>query len=113
VRELKNEVDRAVLLATDGGHLEGDHFGPVRYAVEHARTPQPHTAPAVAPAIQAPSLHKPQTHGDLHGRVDAVEREAIAEALRASRGNKSKAAELLGITRNGLALKVKRLGLET
>ena len=52
-----------------------------------------------------------QAHGALHGRVDAVEREAIAEALRSAQGNKSKAAQILGITRNGLALKMKRLKL--
>ncbi|MDQ1348379.1 MAG: hypothetical protein QG573_1753, partial [Acidobacteriota bacterium] len=111
VRELKNEVDRAVLLATSGGHLEGDHFGPVKYAVEQGR----------AAALQAGLLHgstpaavPPQNepaHRVLHSRVDAVEREAILEALRTTRGNKSRAAHLLGITRNGLALKMKRLAL--
>ena len=111
VRELKNEVDRAVLLATDGGHLEGDHFGPVRYAVEHGRA---NTAQNDV-AMTAESAHAVEVSplGALHGRVDAVEREAILEALRATHGNKSRAAESLGITRNGLALKMKRLGLHS
>ncbi len=111
VRELKNEVDRAVLLATDGGHLQEDHFGPVKYSVEHTKSPVQHIEPAAAPAPQAPHLDNAQAHGALHGRVDAVEREAIAEALRSAQGNKSKAAQILGITRNGLALKMKRLKL--
>ncbi len=110
IRELKNEVDRAVLLATDGGHLESDHFGPVKYAVEHSRANTPQNDAAMttgsAHAVEA------SASGALHGRVDAVEREAILEALRATHGNKSKAAQLLGITRNGLALKVKRLGIK-
>ncbi len=109
VRELKNEVDRAVLLATDGGHLEGDHFGPVRYAVERGRSNTPNSESAVA-TESAQAVETP-AQGVLHGRVDAVERQAITEALLTSHGNKSKAAQLLGITRNGLALKMKRLKL--
>ncbi|MDL1948720.1 hypothetical protein FBQ97_02755 [Acidobacteria bacterium ACD] len=38
-----------------------------------------------------------------------VERATIEEALRASGGNKTKAAGLLGITRGGLLMKMKRL----
>ncbi len=113
VRELKNEVDRAVLLATDGGHLEGGHFGPVKYAVEQAitaLTPVGQTHPPPRDTIQ---IQAGIADVSLHGRVDEVERQAIAEALRTARGNKSKAAQILGITRNGLALKIKRLALRT
>ncbi|HLF55746.1 MAG TPA: helix-turn-helix domain-containing protein [Thermoanaerobaculia bacterium] len=35
----------------------------------------------------------------------------IEEALVRTGGNQSRAAKLLGITRNGLALKLKRLGI--
>jgi DNA-binding NtrC family response regulator len=47
--------------------------------------------------------------GTLQAQVDAVEREAILRALASAEGNKSKAARMLGITRNGLALKMDRL----
>jgi len=48
----------------------------------------------------------------LHDRIDGVEREAIACALRQTARNKARAARLLGITRGGLYLKMKRYGLE-
>jgi DNA-binding NtrC family response regulator len=41
-----------------------------------------------------------------------TERSAIREALRRSRGNKAQAAKLLGLSRNGLAMKMARLGLD-
>lgn len=57
-------------------------------------------------------LH-PEVDGDL--RLDRLvancERAAIREALRRSDGNRSAAARLLGLSRNGLAMKAKRLGL--
>ena len=43
--------------------------------------------------------------------VAACESSAIREALRRSHGNKSEAARLLGISRNGLAMKIKRYNL--
>jgi DNA-binding NtrC family response regulator len=44
--------------------------------------------------------------------VERLERRLIREALERSGGNRSEAARLLGISRNGLALKMDRLGLE-
>lgn len=48
---------------------------------------------------------------DLDKLVSECERSAIREALRRSLGNKSEAARLLGLSRNGLAMKITRLGL--
>jgi DNA-binding NtrC family response regulator len=61
----------------------------------------------VATVLLTPSLGIP-----LHDRTNAVERDAIACALRQTNGNKARAARLLGITRGGLYLKMKRYGLE-
>lgn len=58
----------------------------------------------------APWPH-PTTSGALAAQVDALERRAILDALALFEGNKSKVARHLGITRNGLALKMKRLGI--
>jgi DNA-binding NtrC family response regulator len=50
---------------------------------------------------------------DLHldRLVGATEQAAIREALRRTHGNKSQAARLLGLSRNGLAIKMERYGL--
>jgi DNA-binding NtrC family response regulator len=49
---------------------------------------------------------------DLDRLVAATERSAIREALRRAHGNKSHAARLLGLSRNGLAMKIERHGLK-
>ncbi len=48
----------------------------------------------------------------LERLVADTERSAIREALRRSRGNKTQAARDLGLSRNGLAMKMERLDLE-
>ncbi|MEM7351861.1 MAG: sigma 54-interacting transcriptional regulator [Acidobacteriota bacterium] len=56
---------------------------------------------------------RPETHSELNLErlVADCERAAIREALRRSNGNKSEAARQLGLSRNGLAMKINRLGL--
>jgi len=111
VRELRSEIDRAVLLADDGATLTSEHFGGVRWHLERmgkesgevaiARGSQP--IDALPAASENPY--------DLAAARDAVERRLIREALAETGGNQSRAAKLLGVTRNGLALKAKRLGI--
>ena len=52
-------------------------------------------------------------HGllDLEPRVRALEAELIREALRRAGGKVTHAAKLLGLSRNGLTKKMKRLGI--
>lgn len=79
---------------------------------------------AVSPGQGAPASAGPDTDpphdscpvGDDCGRsavpsLDSAEKELIARALEQSRGNKSSAARMLGISREGLRKKLKRLGL--
>ncbi len=49
---------------------------------------------------------------DLERLVGSCEQAAIREALRRTRGNKSQAARLLGLSRNGLAIKMERHALK-
>jgi DNA-binding NtrC family response regulator len=108
VRELQYEVERAVLLCHNGGVLQSEHFAPVKWLVETARpaaaTEDPNPVSEIRPALDDGSL-------DLQARVHAVEKKAILDALQRTGGNRSKAAQLLGITRNGLSMKMARLGL--
>jgi transcriptional regulator with AAA-type ATPase domain/pSer/pThr/pTyr-binding forkhead associated (FHA) protein len=50
---------------------------------------------------------------ELERLVGGAEQVAIREALRRTNNNKSQAARLLGISRNGLAIKMERYGLKT
>jgi nitrogen regulation protein NR(I) len=47
------------------------------------------------------------------GLMDAVERELLSEAMRRTRGNQSRASELLGIPRPTLHAKLRRHGIQT
>jgi DNA-binding NtrC family response regulator len=49
----------------------------------------------------------------LAAAVEQVERDFIQEALTHAAGNISEAARTLGLTRRGLYLKLRRLGLDT
>jgi len=80
-------MERAVLLAEPGGPVSEDLLS------EHLATPD--GAPA----------------GALRRRTDEVEREEIRAALERTGGNKTHAAEELGITYRGLLKKMKRLGM--
>jgi len=48
----------------------------------------------------------------LEGQLESIEREAIIKALEQTRYNKTKAAELLGMTFRQLRYRVKKLGIE-
>jgi two-component system, NtrC family, response regulator PilR len=67
-------------------------------------------APAPAPAQPAPPPAGAGT--PLEQRVEEVEKRAIREALEKTRGNKTRAAELLGMTFRQLRYKVKKLRIE-
>jgi DNA-binding NtrC family response regulator len=99
IRELEAAVERAVLLCPDGGTLQREHFGSLERAADEPLSSAPPLALPDSPAVT----------GTLQEQVDTVEREAILRALATAEGNKSKAARLLGITRNGLSLKMGRL----
>ena len=50
---------------------------------------------------------------DVRSRVDALEVELVTEALQKTRGNQTKAAQLLGLSRFGLQKMMKRLKIRT
>ncbi|MFW5836603.1 MAG: helix-turn-helix domain-containing protein, partial [Desulfovibrionaceae bacterium] len=93
VRELENEVERAVALCIEQTIDLDDLSDGLR---QHA------TDPAAADACPEAALS-----GDLKD----VEREMILKALAQTDGNKTHAAKVLGITREGLRKKMKRFGL--
>jgi transcriptional regulator with GAF, ATPase, and Fis domain len=98
IRELQNAVERA-LIVSDGGLLTAAHFDLV------PRGERPASQPVGVPV--APP--QPATDGSL----SALERQMVVEALRKTKGNKSKAATVLGVTRSQFYTRLKRHGIET
>ena len=99
VRQLRNEIQRAVAMAPAGGII-----GP-----EHLSADLTAAAPSGASGGGRVSLRGGQT---LASVVDEIERDLIRETLTRHRGNISESARALGLTRRGLYLKLRRLGLE-
>jgi DNA-binding NtrC family response regulator len=100
VRQLKNEIQRAVAMSAPGGTIEAAHLSP-----EISATHLPGAAPGARRSTAAPV--------NLAAAVEQMERELIQTALDRSGGNISESARALGLTRRGLYLKLRRLGLES
>jgi transcriptional regulator with PAS, ATPase and Fis domain len=95
VRELENEIQRAVVLAGDEKTIGAEMLS------EHVRGPTPVQG---AKGIVLPA------ETDLNRALDALKAAMIQEALRTA-GNVTRAAEKLGVPRQSLQKMVKRLGL--
>ncbi len=99
VRELENEVRRMVALAGDGEFLSAELMSP-----EFARL-----IPRDARTEDASFL---QHRGSLKDKVEALEMHLVAQSLLTHRWNHSRAARELGLSRVGLANKIKRYKLD-
>ena len=96
VRELQNEIRRALALG-DGPVLGAELLSPrVRQTVT---LPDP-----VSDAVEEES-------GQLKHHLDRMEAQLIRDAMLRHKGNKTHAADELGLTRVGLRMKMMRLGL--
>mgnify|MGYP002640188435 CR=1 FL=1 len=92
VRELENEIERALVLATDDGIVD---------------------AALLSEKISGPAVSVSRRRGGrLRDVVADVERELIGDTLKAHEGNRSRAAEALGITRYTLLQKLRQYGLD-
>jgi transcriptional regulator with PAS, ATPase and Fis domain len=91
VRQLENEVRRALVLADGAIDLAELSADVVRGGPSAAR---------------GSGLH-------LRSRVDALESSLVQEALAKTRGNQTRAAQLLGLSRFGLQKMMKRLGVKS
>jgi transcriptional regulator with GAF, ATPase, and Fis domain len=95
IRELQNAIERALILA-DGPLISAAHLGVV---VPTAATGIP-SGPA---AVEGPR--------PLIQPLAEVEKQSILEALRRAKGNKSRAAAVLGLSRGALYTRLRRFGL--
>ena len=96
VRELRNLIERVVLLE-EGDLIDSEHFPPE--LLGRRMSPAGTAAAAVRDVLGLPTLAQ-------------IEADHINEVLRMTSGNKSRAARILGISRQGLIEKLRRLRLE-
>jgi Nif-specific regulatory protein len=93
IRELENEIQRLVIQAEPGAWIEVADLSPQIRKVEG-------TLSRIAPK-----------KGTLKEMMEQVERWLISEALRDNDGNKTRTAQVLGITREGLHKKLSKFGM--
>ncbi|MBS0558691.1 MAG: sigma 54-interacting transcriptional regulator [Proteobacteria bacterium] len=107
VRELRNSIERAVILCPPGAAI-GLAELPAEI-VNHAAAP-----PEEPPASPSPPTAPPAAEEegpDLRDSVRRYEAVAIAEALKAHGGNRTRTALALGLSRRTLLEKIARYGL--
>ena len=98
IRELENEVHRMVALAKDGEYLTSQNLSPTLLAAAPARSAQKQPMFSIDGKT-------------LKDRVENLEKSLVGAALTRHRWNQSRVAEELGLSRAGLANKIKRYGL--
>jgi Nif-specific regulatory protein len=100
-RQLENEVKRLVA-SVRGKSITEEHLDG---SIRNPTAPVQIVHTSHKPAAESPSSHS------LPTAVEALERRMIEKALRESGGNKQKAAQVLGLSRQGLIKKLKRLSI--
>jgi two-component system, NtrC family, response regulator AtoC len=123
VRELRNIIERAFVMNPTLTELEDTHLltqtslgATSRSAVTEPPMEEYPTATnlqAISEAqLKEDDAPKSQTSGDLKASLNAVEREAILDALTKTGGNQSAAARLLGIGRHALIARIESYGID-
>ena len=119
IRELRNEIDRAVALAKDGGPVKPGHLSPTLQAASSVALPAaaaPPTPAGASTGAEARAALKTSLDGtghqveSLHKARSAFEVRYITEMLRQNRGNVSRTAQALGLSRATLQKKRRSTG---
>ncbi len=97
LRELRHEMQRALVMAAGRGEILEEDLSPALRRPATARGDGDATPPESA---------------TLEEKITALERREIAAALAATSGNRSHAAQRLGLSRQGLLNKMERHGLK-
>ena len=116
VRQLENAIERAIVLSSQRPVLIRDDFMFLTERVPDgaaimASLPPVTNMPAVMQAASVP-MDLSSEGLDLNQVVSEVEKKLMLQSLQITRGNKKRAAELLGLKRTTFLEKMKRLELE-
>ncbi len=107
VRELENEIERLWVLSGDDGTIDEEHLTPIIRSGGRQLTPK-----TSEPGDDASTGGVQVTATTLPEAVETLERQMILAGLRKAKGNKTRAAEDLGISRRNLIRKVQAYGLD-
>ncbi|MFP4110462.1 MAG: sigma-54 interaction domain-containing protein [Desulfonatronovibrio sp.] len=111
IREMENEIERLVALSYSPLIRLTDISAEIRQTVEHH---EPDSIPSITEAEEhadpfTPARHLPPSpKPDIPDKIQ-LERTIIQRALQTTGNNKTQAAKLLGMSREGLRKKIKRL----
>jgi hydrogenase-4 transcriptional activator len=105
VRQLRNEIQRAVAMSSPEGTIEPDQLSPDLATGDASAGGRTNGAHGIA-------LEAAARIGNLSEQVSELERSVITQTLVQTGRNLSEAARVLGLTRRGLYLKMSRLNLE-
>jgi DNA-binding NtrC family response regulator len=113
IRELRNTIERAVVLCGKGATIKAEHLPMEKMGaalltrlppITHANVP----AAVVEGEVTAPFVKLPA----LGEELGAVEKQRILSVIEQCGGNQSRAARLLGISRNTLASRLDQYGIK-
>lgn len=125
VRELCNELQRIIARAENGARITPDQLSPelrratvpTQYNSAHGSNASPESNFTILSAASSHATNYPTATAPLpenlllSDALSELEQRMITEALRKHRGNISRAARELGLTRRGLYLKLERYNL--
>jgi DNA-binding NtrC family response regulator/tetratricopeptide (TPR) repeat protein len=110
VRQLCNEVQRIVARAENGNLITPEQLSPELRQMGVPTVP-PSSVSVLGTSARGRSEVVPLENVSLAEALEEVERRMISEALRRHKGNISRAARELGLTRRGLYLKLDRYNI--
>jgi Nif-specific regulatory protein len=93
IRELENEIERAVVLAEDGRYIDVSHLSEKILRKS------------------SPTDCEIKAEGKLKSIIESLEKRVLSQKIEEHRGNKTRIAKELGLSRFGLMKKMKRYGL--
>jgi len=108
VRELQNEIERLWVLSGDDPVIGPEHLSK---SVAQAVPLEPALATRDEVVVSTAGPSEEALEEPLSVTLERAERQAIERALRKVQGNRTRAAQLLGVSRRNLIRKLQQLGL--